>query len=84
MSLDTTNWVKYPFSVDGVDFVSMLDPQGDFYPQIEKLPADMFILWNTEMVTSVIGNPSLMSHDELVSELERVNDGATQAILALA
>ena len=84
MSLDTTNWVKYPFSVDGVDFVSMLDPQGDFYPQIEKLPADMFISWNTEMVTSVIGNPSLMSHDELVSELERVNDGATQAILALA
>jgi hypothetical protein len=84
MSLDTTNWVKYPFSVDGVDFVSMLDPKGDFYPQIEELPADVFISWNTEMVNSVIGNPSLMSRDELVSELERVNDGATQAILALA
>ena len=26
MSLDTTNWVKFPVSVDGVDFVSVIDP----------------------------------------------------------
>jgi hypothetical protein len=32
MSTDTANWVKsYPFTVDGVEFVSMLDPNGSIY-----------------------------------------------------
>lgn len=84
MSLDTTNWVKYPFSVNGVDFFSMLDPKGSFYPQIKKIPADEFLNWNTEMVIQTVGDPSKMSRNEIEKELFSVNLGATQAILALA
>jgi hypothetical protein len=84
MSLDTTNWAKFPVSVDGVDFVSVIDPNGSFYPQLVTMPNEVFTQFHEQMIHEVIGNPSLMSHDELVSELERVNDGATQAILALA
>ena len=84
MSLDTTNWVRYPFSVEGIDFVSLLDPQGSFYPQVERIPADAFSQWNAEMIYKHVGNPALMTLDELNEELERVNEGATQAILELA
>jgi hypothetical protein len=84
MSLDTTNWVKYPFSVAGVEFVSMLDPQGSFYSAVKRLPAGIFVEENSRMVSELIGNPAKFTRNELEAELARVNDGASQAILALA
>jgi hypothetical protein len=81
--LDTTNWAKYPFSVDGVDFISMLDPQGSFYSQVERLPAGLFANENARMVNELIGNPALMTREELQDELARINDGASQALVAL-
>ena len=84
MSLDTTNWVKYPFSVDGVDFVSMLDPNGSFAPQVARLPEGVFADENVDMIAELIGNPAKFTRAELEAELARVNDGATQAFLALA
>jgi hypothetical protein len=84
MSLDTTNWVKFPFSVNGVDFLSMFDPQGSFYPEVKRIPANVLDDWNTEMVMKTIGDPSKLSRNELEKELFSVNQGATQAILALA
>ena len=82
--IDTTNWVKYPFSVQGVDFISMLDPKGDFYPNVERLPEGVFLKWNTDMVTELIGDPSKLSAEELANELAVINDGATQALVAVA
>jgi hypothetical protein len=81
--LDTTNWAKYPFSVEGVDFISMLDPQGSFYSQVERLPAGLFANENARMVNELIGNPALMTREELQDELARINDGASQALVAL-
>lgn len=82
--LDTTNWAKYPFSVDGVEFVSMLDPQGSFYSQVERLPAGIFANENVRMVNELIGNPAKLTRNELEAELARVNLGASQALVALA
>ena len=82
--LDTTNWASYPFTVEGVDFVSKLDPQGSFYPQVERLPAGVFTAENTRMVTELIGNPALFTRQELRDELDRINAGASQALVALA
>jgi hypothetical protein len=82
--LDTTNWVSYPFEVNGINFVSKLDPQGNFYPRIEALPNGIFDAMNKSMILEHIGNPADLSHDELVSELDRVNAGASQALLCLA
>ncbi len=84
MSLDTTNWAKYPFTVEGVEFVSMLDPQGSFYSQVERLPAGIFANENVRMVAELIGNPAKFTRDELEAELARVNLGASQALVALA
>ena len=82
--LDTTNWVKYPFTVQGVDFISMLDPKGDFYPQVERLPEGVFLQWNTQMVNDVIGDVSTMTRSELIKKIDEVNEGATQALVAVA
>jgi hypothetical protein len=82
--LNTDNWASYPFSVEGVDFVSKLDPQGSFYPQVERLPAGVFTAENTRMVTELIGNPALFTRQELQDELDRINAGASQALVALA
>jgi hypothetical protein len=84
MSLDTTNWVKFPVSVDGVDFVSVIDPNGSFYPQIVTMPNEVLVKFHEEMIHGIIGCPSSMTRDELQAELDVVNDGASQAILALA
>jgi hypothetical protein len=82
--IDTTNWVSYPFEVDGVNFVSKLDPQGSFYPQIEALPSGMFTMMNQSAIREIIGKVSLLSTSELESELDRINDGASQALICLA
>ncbi|NBX78045.1 hypothetical protein EBQ93_01640 [bacterium] len=82
--LDTTNWAKYPFTVNGVNFVSMLDPKGEFYPKVERLPDGVFTAENMRMIIELIGNPSEFTRDELQAELEACNLGATQALVALA
>jgi len=82
--LDTTNWAKYPFTVNGVNFVSLLDKNGSFYSQVERLPSGIFTYENTRMVTELIGDPAVMTREELQAELDRVNLGASQALVALA
>lgn len=81
---NTTNWVNFPVSVDGVNFISRIDKDGSFYPQIIKLPSGVFEQFHTDMIHELIGNPSLMSREDLLEELEVVNAGATQAIIDLA
>ena len=82
--LDTTNWAEYPFIVNGVKFVSKLDPKGYFYEKVERLPLGVFTDENSRMVMELIGDPSKMTTSELQNELDTVNLGASQAILALA
>ena len=82
--LDTTNWASFPFEVDGIQFVSKLDTNGSFYPQITKMPIQMVNLMNESAVREIIGKVSLLSTAELEAELDRVNEGATQALICLA
>jgi len=82
--VNTTNWAQFPVTVDGVNFVSQIDTTGSFYPQLVSMPSEVFQAFHADMIHSLIGNPSLLSADELADELEVINAGATQAILALA
>ena len=81
---NTTNWVDFPVSVDGVQFISKIDKNGSFYPQLVSMPSEVFQQFHVEMIHSLIGNPALISREDLLEELEVINAGATQAILALA
>jgi hypothetical protein len=81
---DTTKWALFPVSVDGVDFVSKIDMDGSFYPQLVNMPSEVFQGFHADMIHTLIGNPSLMTREELEDELAVINAGASQAILALA
>lgn len=82
--LDTTNWAQFPLTINGVNFVSKVDTNGSMYNQIKVLPAGIFDTMNRGAVIDIIGDPSKLSHDELVSELARINEGASQAVIELA
>lgn len=82
--LDTTNWVSYPFEVNGVKFNSLLDPQGEFYPKVEKLPAGVFVTYNQGAIAEFVGNPANMTTDEIQAKLDIANEFATQALICLA
>ena len=78
------NWKSYPFNVDGVDFVSLINPNGDMYPKIKQLPLEVFNSYNEGAIRDLIGNVSTMSKSDIQAELDAVNIGYSQAYLALA
>ena len=78
------NWKSYPFTVDGVEFVSLINPNGSMFPQIRNLPTGLLDSMNKDAIRSMIGSVSTMSKSEIQAELDRVNDGYSQAYLALA
>ena len=83
-TIDTTNWVKYPFTVDGINFVSLIDPKGTFYAQLEALPSEVRDMFNEQAIREFIGSPADYSLKELQGELDDINLGYSQALLALA
>jgi len=82
--IDKSNWESFPFSVDGVEFVSLLDPNGSMYQQVSRIPASLFSTMNEGAIRELIGKVSLMSKSEIQVELDRVNNGYSEAYIALA
>jgi hypothetical protein len=81
--IDKSNWAKFPFTVDGVEFVSMLDTDGSMYSQVKRVPAEIFSAMNADAIRSLIGSIATMPKSEIQAELDRINDGYSQAYLAL-
>lgn len=79
----TTTYTDYKFSVDGVNFVSRIYSNSPFRAQIESLPAGAFAQLNIQALTEIIGNASLLTRDELLQELDRVNAGGSHAFILL-
>ena len=84
MKIDSSNWASYPFEVNGVKFLSQVDPAGDIYAKVALLPKEIFEQMNINCVMNTIGNPATMTKSELIAELARVNEGASQALVVLA
>ena len=78
------NWKSYPFTVDGVEFVSLLDPNGSMYQQVSRIPASLFNAMNEGAIREIIGSVSNLTKSEIQAELDKVNLGYSQAYLALA
>jgi hypothetical protein len=54
------------------------------YQQVSRIPASLFTTMNEGAIREIVGKVSLMSKSEIQAELDRVNDGYSQAYLALA
>jgi hypothetical protein len=81
--MTTTNYTDYKFTANGVNFISRIHSNSPFRARIESLPAGMFQQLNQDAIRDIIGDASLLTRDELVSELERVNAGGSHAFIML-
>ena len=81
--MNTDNWQEYKLEINGVKFISKLDPKGSFYPQVEKLPEGIINKWHSQMVNELIGDVSTMPREAIQERLDEINAGATQALLCL-
>jgi hypothetical protein len=81
---DMTRWALFPFTVDGVEFVSKIDIEGTMYQRVTQVPTHVFTMMNESAIRELVGKVSLMSKSEIQTQLDRVNEGYSQAYIALA
>ena len=81
--MTTTNYKDYPFTANGVKFISRINANSPFAGSLAKLPAQVVTEMNIQAVSEMIGDASLFTRDELLAELDRVNDGGTHAFILL-
>ena len=79
----TNTYTDYPFTANGVNFVSRIFDHSPFVSTISKLPAGEFASLNIQAITEIIGDASLMTLAEIQDELDRVNEGATHSWILL-
>ena len=78
-----SNFVTVPFEVDGINFVSRYNPDSPMGIKIAQVPQHVFISMNQDCVRDILGNASLLTHEQLVAELERINENGTEAFIEL-
>ena len=79
----TTTYTDYPFTANGVNFISRVYSESPFASRIASLPKTVFSDMNIQAVTEIIGDASQFTREELLAELERVNEGGTHAFILL-
>jgi len=83
MTNATQTYTDYPFTSNGVNFISRIADHSPFVGMLKNVPADAFTQMNIEAVEQMIGDVSLLTHAELLAELERVNEGSTHSWILL-
>ena len=81
--MTTATYTDYPFTSNGVNFISRINHDSPFARQLASMPRVMVDKINIDAVTEMIGDASKFSREELLAELERVNKGATHAFIIL-
>lgn len=81
--MTNTTYTDFPFTVNGVNFISRIYSHSEMLAQINALPKPIFQQMNIEAVREIIGDPSLLSTAELQDELDRVNEGGSHAFILL-
>ena len=81
--MTTATYTDYPFTSNGVKFISRVYSHSELFEKIANLPAGVFAQLNQDAIRDIIGDPSLLTNDELVLELERINEGGSHAFIML-
>lgn len=81
--MTNTNYTDYPFTSNGVNFISRISDTSPFVGMLKNVPTEDFISMNQQAVLEMIGDVSLLSRAELLAELERINEGATHSLILL-
>ena len=78
-----TTYTDYPFTSNGVNFISRVFTHSELSDTIAKLPMGVFENLNRQAVEELIGDASLLSISEIENELERINEGGSHSFLLL-
>ena len=81
--MTNTTYTDFPFTVNGVNFISRVYSHSEFLSRILSLPEGVFAQLNSEAVSELVGDPSLLSTPELLQELSRLNAGGSHAFILL-
>jgi hypothetical protein len=81
--MTNATYTDYPFTSNGVNFISRINSDSPLAKRISQMPADVIASVNVGAIAEMIGDASLLTREELLSELERVNAGATHAFILL-
>ena len=81
--MTTQTYTDYPFSVDGVNFISRIHSDSPFLSSVQNLPAGVFEVLNIQAVQELMGSPKLLTIEEVEDELDRVNEGGSHAFILL-
>lgn len=81
--MTTPTYTDYPFTADGVNFISRIHSDSPLASSIANLPEIVFQEMNIDAIREIIGDASLLTTAELLAELERINDGGTHSFVLL-
>ena len=76
-------YTDFRFTADGVNFISRIYSDSPFLSRIANLPSGVFEQLNQDAIRDIIGDASLLTRDELLSELDKVNAGGSHAFILL-
>ena len=78
-----TTYTDYPFSVDGVNFISRIHSDSPFLSSVQNLPAGVFEALNIQAIQQLMGSPKLLTIEEVEDELNRINEGGSHSFILL-
>jgi hypothetical protein len=81
--MTTQTYTDYPFSVDGVNFISRIHSDSPFLSSVQNLPAGVFEVLNIQAVQELMGSPKLLTIEEVQDELDRINEGGSHSFILL-
>ena len=81
--MTSATYTDYPFTKDGVNFTSRVFSDSPYAKQISQMPLADFAKLNVEAIDELIGNPSLLTREELEHELACLNEGGSHSFIML-
>lgn len=81
--MSNPNYTDFNFTANGIKFISRIYSDSPFLARISNLPSGVFEQLNQDAIRDIIGDPSLLSREELLSELDKVNAGGSHAFILL-
>ena len=83
--MTNTNFRNYPFTFQGLNFVSKVDTTHPIYNAISKLSEQEFVNINSMALSEYLAGVeiSLDNLQEIQDELNKLNDGGSYAFISL-
>lgn len=79
----TINFVTFPFTHKGINFISRISEESRFLPQIKAM-GEAFIEMNKDAIDELLTITDTTTKEDLVSMVSHINEGGTQMFLELA